>query len=115
MGCISLILAFGSIKSLDLAFMTLFDDLLTFGSFSFIRFLDRKVLINDELPGQILKGRLSVKADLRAFQGSGVLFEDGSVEENIHAVVFCTGYRSGFSFLPPDLGGGPHGDPALYR
>uniref|UniRef100_H3D6L8 Flavin-containing monooxygenase n=1 Tax=Tetraodon nigroviridis TaxID=99883 RepID=H3D6L8_TETNG len=79
------------------------------------RFLDRKVLINDELPGQILKGRLSVKADLRAFQGSGVLFEDGSVEENIHAVVFCTGYRSGFSFLPPDLGGGPHGDPALYR
>lgn len=83
--------------------------------FSFIRFLDRKVLINDDLPGQILKGRLTVKANLKAFKGSGVLFEDGSMEDNIDAVVFCTGYKSGFSFLPPDLSEGPHGDLTLYK
>lgn len=95
--------------------MTLFDDLLTFESLSFIRFLDRKFLINDDLPGQMLKGRISVKPNLKSFKGSGIEFEDGSVEDNVDAVVFCTGYNSGFSFLPPDLCEGPHGDLTLYK
>ncbi|XP_029683450.1 flavin monooxygenase isoform X1 [Takifugu rubripes] len=79
------------------------------------RFLERTLLINDDLPGQLLKGRLLMKPDLKSFEGSGVLFEDGSVEENVDAVIFCTGYNSGFSFLPPDLCEGPHGELALYK
>lgn len=77
--------------------------------------MDGNVVINDDLPGQILKGRLSVKANVKSFKGSGVVFDDGTVEDNIDAVVFCTGYNSGFSFLPPDLCEGPHGDPTLYK
>lgn len=72
-------------------------------------------MINDDLPGQILKGRLSMKPNLKSFKGSAVVFEDGSVEENVDAVVFCTGYTSGFSFLPPDLCERPHGDLTLYK
>lgn len=56
-----------------------------------------------------------MKPDLKSFQGSGVIFEDGSLEENIDAVIFCTGYNSAFSFLPPDLSEGPHGELALYK
>lgn len=81
----------------------------------FLRFLERPLLINDDVPFQILKGRLLIKPDLKSFEGSAVVFEDASVEENIDAVVFCTGYSSGFSFLPPDLCGGPRGEPALYK
>lgn len=56
-----------------------------------------------------------MKPDLKSFEGSAVIFEDGSVEENIDAVVFCTGYNSGFSFLPPDLCERPHGELTLYK
>lgn len=56
-----------------------------------------------------------MKANLKSFRGSGVVFGDGTVEENVDAVVFCTGYSSGFSFLSPDLCEGPHGDLTLYK
>ncbi|KAG7217462.1 hypothetical protein INR49_008753, partial [Caranx melampygus] len=32
-----------------------------------------------------------MKSNLKGFVDSGVLFEDGTVEENINAVIFCTG------------------------
>lgn len=56
-----------------------------------------------------------MKPDVMSFEGSGVVFEDGSVEDNVDAVVFCTGYNSEFSFLPPDLCDRPHGELALYK
>uniref|UniRef100_A0A665UUM0 Flavin-containing monooxygenase n=1 Tax=Echeneis naucrates TaxID=173247 RepID=A0A665UUM0_ECHNA len=70
------------------------------------RLLDRSPLINDDLPGRVLLGGLVMKANLRGFVDSGVVFEDGTVEENIDAVVFCTGYRGTFPFLPPALSQG---------
>lgn len=77
--------------------------------------LDRRPLINDDLPGRILQGALVMKPNLRGFRESGAEFEDGSVEENIDAVVFCTGYRGTFSFLPRALTDGPHGEFILYK
>lgn len=68
-----------------------------------VRILDRRPLINDDLPGRILQGALQMRAHLRGFTQSGVRFEDGSVEENIDTVVFCTGYDGNFLFLPPAL------------
>uniref|UniRef100_A0A4W5NS47 Flavin-containing monooxygenase n=1 Tax=Hucho hucho TaxID=62062 RepID=A0A4W5NS47_9TELE len=64
---------------------------------------EQKPLINDDLPGRILQGAVVLKPDLRGFQGSGLLFQDGTTEEDIDAVVFCTGYNGTFSFLPPSL------------
>lgn len=49
------------------------------------------------------------------FRGSSVVFEDQSVEENIDAVVFCTGYRATFPFLPPTLATGGQGEIRLYK
>ncbi|XP_041646427.1 flavin-containing monooxygenase 5-like [Cheilinus undulatus] len=77
--------------------------------------LSRRPLINDDLPGRILQGALVMKPNIQRFTESGVEFADGSVEENIHAVVFCTGYKGTFPFLPAALTEGPHGDIALYK
>ncbi|XP_038855462.1 flavin-containing monooxygenase 5-like isoform X2 [Salvelinus namaycush] len=79
------------------------------------RLLEQKPLINDDLPGRILQGAVVLKPDLRGFQGSGLLFQDGTTEEDIDAVVFCTGYNGNFSFLPPSLCSGPGWDLNLYR
>ena len=72
-------------------------------------------MINDELPGQLLKGMLALRPNLRAFTDSGVVFEDGTVEDNIDAVVFCTGYIESFPFLQPDLFAGQHRELTLYK
>ncbi|TKS74792.1 Dimethylaniline monooxygenase [N-oxide-forming] 3 [Collichthys lucidus] len=55
------------------------------------------------------------KPNLKSFEDSGVVFEDGTVEEDIDAVVFCTGYHVNFPFLPPALSDGPQGELTLYK
>ncbi|KAJ7986576.1 hypothetical protein DPEC_G00341300 [Dallia pectoralis] len=77
--------------------------------------MDRKPIINDDLPGRILQGAVVLKPDLREFKGSVLQFQDGTVEDDIDAVVFCTGYRSTFPFLPKSLFSGRGGELTLYR
>ncbi|XP_044056807.1 flavin-containing monooxygenase 5-like isoform X2 [Siniperca chuatsi] len=79
------------------------------------RLLDKRTLINDDLPGRILQGALVMKPNLKGFKDSGVVFEDGTVAEDIDAVVFCTGYNGNFPFLPSALSMGPHGELTLYK
>lgn len=79
------------------------------------RFFDRKALVNEDLPGQILQGRVTLKPNLKAFTATGVVFEDGTVEERIDAVVFCTGFKDSFPFLPPALFEGPEKELQLYK
>ncbi|TMS20295.1 Dimethylaniline monooxygenase [N-oxide-forming] 5 [Larimichthys crocea] len=62
------------------------------------RLLDKRPLINDDIPGQILHGALVLKPNLKSFKDSGVVFEDGTVEENIDCCSFL--YRRLF---PPSL------------
>lgn len=69
----------------------------------FPRLLDRKIVINDDLPGRILHGAVVIKPNLKGFTHSGVVFEDGTTEENVDTVVFSTGYRACFPFLPTAL------------
>ncbi|KAK2907640.1 dimethylaniline monooxygenase [N-oxide-forming] 2-like [Channa argus] len=79
------------------------------------RLLDRKPLINDDLPGRILHGALVMKSNLKGFKDSCVVFDDGTVEENIDVVIFCTGYNGHFPFLHSALSEGPHGELMLYK
>ncbi|XP_041967776.1 dimethylaniline monooxygenase [N-oxide-forming] 2-like [Alosa sapidissima] len=79
------------------------------------RFFDRRPIVNDDLPGRILYGALAMKSNMLEFRGSSVVFEDQSVEENIDAVVFCTGYSPTFSFLPSSLVTGRQGEIRLYK
>lgn len=80
-----------------------------------IRFFDKRPLVNEDLLGQILQGRVVVKPDLKAFTSTGVMFEDGTMEENIDAVVFCTGFKDSFPFLAPSLFDGPKRQLQLYK
>ncbi|XP_076873349.1 flavin-containing monooxygenase 5-like [Brachyhypopomus gauderio] len=56
--------------------------------------------VNDDLPNRILSGTVLVKPNVKEFRGSAVVFEDGTVEDNIDLVVFATGYTFSFPFLP---------------
>lgn len=79
------------------------------------RFFERRPLVNEDLLGQILQGRVVVKPNVKAFTSTGVVFEDGTVEESIDAVVFCTGFKDHFPFLPPSLFDGPKQELQLYK
>ncbi|XP_043076163.1 flavin-containing monooxygenase 5-like isoform X2 [Puntigrus tetrazona] len=79
------------------------------------RIFDQRTIINDDLPGRILVGELVMKSNVQKFQGSTVVFDDGTVEEKIDAVILSTGYDYKFPFLPDSLNSGSDGDLKLYR
>ncbi|XP_043820250.1 dimethylaniline monooxygenase [N-oxide-forming] 4-like isoform X2 [Dromiciops gliroides] len=58
-----------------------------------------RMIINDELPSCILCGTITIKANVEEFTETSAIFEDGSVEENIDAVIFATGFTFSFPFL----------------
>ena len=55
--------------------------------------------VNDELPNKLVAGTVKVKADIAEFKETSVKFVDGTVEEDIDAVVLATGYVFGFPFM----------------
>ncbi|XP_055041850.2 flavin-containing monooxygenase 5-like [Misgurnus anguillicaudatus] len=63
------------------------------------RLFSQHPTVNDDLPNRILSGTVSVKPNVREFRGSCVVFEDGTIEDDIDLVVFCTGYTFSFPFL----------------
>ncbi|XP_073711979.1 flavin-containing monooxygenase 5-like isoform X2 [Misgurnus anguillicaudatus] len=78
-------------------------------------FFNRRPIINDDLPGRILMGALVMKPNLQKIQDSTVVFDDGTAEEKIDAVILCTGYNYAFPFLPTSLNSGPDGELTLYK
>ncbi|XP_051951421.1 si:dkey-239i20.4 isoform X1 [Xyrauchen texanus] len=85
-----------------------------YGLKSKLRLFDERPVINDDLPGRILVGGLVMKPNVQKFQGSMVVFDDGTTEK-IDAVIFCTGYNYTFPFLPDTLYSGPDGKLPLYK
>lgn len=55
--------------------------------------------VNDDLPNQIINGRVVIKPNIKRFSAKSVKFEDGS-EEEVDAVILATGYVFKFPFLP---------------
>ncbi|KAK7933774.1 hypothetical protein WMY93_004670 [Mugilogobius chulae] len=64
---------------------------------------DQIPVVNDDLPARILSGRVQVKANVKEVSGSSVVFEDGTVIDEVDVVILCTGYDYSFPFLPPEL------------
>lgn len=56
-------------------------------------------MVNDEMPNRLASGTLNVRPDIKTFTENGVIFDDGTKEENIDIVVLATGYIFGFPFL----------------
>ncbi|XP_075038577.1 dimethylaniline monooxygenase [N-oxide-forming] 2-like isoform X2 [Mixophyes fleayi] len=67
------------------------------------RSLLREPIVNDYLPSQILSGAIRVKPDISRFTESSVIFEDGTVVEDLDNVIFATGYSISFPFLDDSI------------
>ncbi|XP_074044704.1 flavin-containing monooxygenase 5 [Macrotis lagotis] len=63
------------------------------------RFLSQHPTVNDELPNKIISGRVKIKGNIKEFTETAAIFEDGTREDNIDAVIFATGYSFDFPFL----------------
>ncbi|HET9383347.1 MAG TPA: NAD(P)-binding domain-containing protein [Streptomyces sp.] len=72
------------------------------------------VTISDEILSLIRHGAVIPRPAIASFEGNHVVFADGTWEE-ADAVVYCTGYRMAFPFLPPGCPWGPQGAVELYR
>ncbi|XP_075038778.1 flavin-containing monooxygenase 5-like [Mixophyes fleayi] len=62
------------------------------------RYNSQHPTINDELPNRIISGSVQVRPNVKEFTDTGVIFEDGTMEKNIEAVIFATGYSFSFPF-----------------
>ncbi|EPY89994.1 dimethylaniline monooxygenase [N-oxide-forming] 5 [Camelus ferus] len=63
------------------------------------RALSQHPTVNDDLPNRIISGMVKVKTNVKEFTETAAIFEDGSREEDIDAVIFATGYSFDFPFL----------------
>uniref|UniRef100_A0A8D0KPD9 Flavin-containing monooxygenase n=1 Tax=Salvator merianae TaxID=96440 RepID=A0A8D0KPD9_SALMN len=64
-----------------------------------IKSLTKYPIAADDLPNAIISGRVLMKPNVKEFTKTGVIFEDGSREENIDVVIFATGYSYSFPFI----------------
>ncbi|XP_035683490.1 flavin-containing monooxygenase 5-like isoform X4 [Branchiostoma floridae] len=71
--------------------------------------------VNDDLPNRIITGSIIVKPNIKRFTKTGVVFEDDTVEDDIDAVVFCTGYRFDFAYIDESVLKAEGNDVSLYK
>ena len=80
--------------------LSLSHDLSHFSFFIIIhRALSQHPTVNDDLPNRIISGFVKVKTNVKEFTETAAIFEDGSREDDIDAVIFATGYSFAFPFL----------------
>ncbi|MDQ0994036.1 NAD(P)/FAD-dependent oxidoreductase [Streptomyces sp. V3I7] len=72
------------------------------------------VTISDEILSLIRHGAVTPKSAIDSLGGSKVSFTDGSSME-ADAIVYCTGFRMAFPFLPAGCPIGPQGTVELYK
>ena len=78
------------------------------------KLLEAHPTISAELLGRIGHGRVVIKPNIERLEGHSVRFTDGSVER-IDRIVYCTGYRITFPFLPAEVADPDHNRIDLYR
>uniref|UniRef100_A0A7N8WLY7 Flavin-containing monooxygenase n=1 Tax=Mastacembelus armatus TaxID=205130 RepID=A0A7N8WLY7_9TELE len=79
------------------------------------RLFSQHPTVNDELPNRILSGTVMVKPNICRFHGSSVEFEDGSTVDSVDLVVFATGYKFCFPFLPSHVISVSENKASLYK
>ena len=67
------------------------------------RYLSQHPTINDALPSRISSGTLVIKSNIRKMYETSVEFDDGSVVDNIDAIILATGYIFGFPFIEKEV------------
>nr|XP_025036911.1 dimethylaniline monooxygenase [N-oxide-forming] 3-like isoform X2 [Pelodiscus sinensis] len=62
----------------------------------------KEPVFNDDLPSRITCGTVVVKPNVKEFTETSAIFQDGTVQENIDAVIFATGYSYSYPFMKDD-------------
>ncbi|XP_053549843.1 flavin-containing monooxygenase 5 [Bombina bombina] len=62
------------------------------------RYFSQHPTVNDDLPNRIISGQVQVRPNVKEFRERDVVFDDGTEEKDIDAVVFATGYSFNFPF-----------------
>lgn len=75
----------------------------------------REPVLNDELPGRIITGKLLVRPGVQEVRPHSVLFHDSAQEEPIDIIVFATGYTFAFPFLDESVVRVEEGQASLYK
>ncbi|XP_055963372.1 flavin-containing monooxygenase 1, partial [Sorex fumeus] len=76
----------------------------------------REPVINDELPGRIITGKVRIiRPGVREVRAHAVLFRDAAPEEPVDIIVFATGYSFAFPFLDEAVLRVEAGQASLYQ
>ncbi len=70
--------------------------------------------VSQELLNRLGHGDITVRPNIDRFEGAKVFFTDGTAAE-YDVVVYCTGYKVSFPFLPPDVVSAEDNHVDLYR
>jgi hypothetical protein len=76
--------------------------------------LQAHVTVSDTILTRLAHGAVIPKPNLSRFEGSEVVFEDGT-RASVDVVVYCTGYRISFPFFDEDLVSAPDNRISLYK
>ncbi|KAH0506678.1 Dimethylaniline monooxygenase [N-oxide-forming] 1 [Microtus ochrogaster] len=75
----------------------------------------REPVLNDELPGRIITGKVLVKSSIKEVKENSVIFNNTPKEEPIDIIVFATGYTFAFPFLDESVVKVEDGQASLYK
>lgn len=75
----------------------------------------REPVLNDELPGRIITGKVLIRPSIKEVRENSVLFINTPEEEPIDIIVFATGYTFAFPFLDESVVKVEDGQASLYK
>ncbi|XP_030887152.1 dimethylaniline monooxygenase [N-oxide-forming] 1 [Leptonychotes weddellii] len=75
----------------------------------------REPVLNDELPGCIITGKLLIRPSIKEVNENSVVFNNTPKEEPIDIIVFATGYTFAFPFLDETVVKVENGQASLYK
>ncbi|XP_048213338.1 dimethylaniline monooxygenase [N-oxide-forming] 1 [Perognathus longimembris pacificus] len=75
----------------------------------------REPVLNDELPGRIITGKVLIKPSIKEVKENSVVFKNTLKEEPIDIIVFATGYTFAFPFLDESVVKVEDGQASLYK
>ncbi|KAM4641181.1 dimethylaniline monooxygenase [N-oxide-forming] 2-like isoform 1-T3 [Discoglossus pictus] len=101
--CIKNSLPAGLIEILNEKQMNSWFDHANYGLQPTDRSLLKEPILNDYLPSNILCGSIIVKPQIKTFTETSVIFEDGTIVDNLDEVIFATGYNISFPFLDDSI------------
>ncbi|NXJ08022.1 FMO3 monooxygenase, partial [Odontophorus gujanensis] len=59
----------------------------------------KEPLLNDDILSRITCGVVLIKPNVKEFRETSVLFQDGTVQDDVDVVIFATGYSHSFPFM----------------